>query len=1088
MKLRMLAAFVALSFSALPWPAWAQKADLPGLEGIWYSCANHEDNFDLIPEKHQVLFDKQGKLHSGKYQVEGNQIKFAGRKLVMTEGELDEGTTHWVNGRALLATRCPGSASQSQSALTGNGAAIPEKPEIKEKNEQQQAALPTAEAQNPAPAPAEAVVMKDGKTQVRLATGNFVKLKGGDQKERFEYVTLEPFQGQEAISFSATYFCREALLYGQVGYCGSGRIYITERTVAFQKDKGKIEFMSLRSATTIKSEGGREGDTFSIYDNRGKRYRFGSAKFDSPALMYLQAAITGFPNVYKQVKQLPAGQPVLTASAAALPEQPAQAVPGVQATQMVQERSAPARQDQASVADTFSLARDADIPGYDYGRFTKKPAASDRDRTLTVLDLATLQQRADGGDAVAQVELAIRYGAGRDLSQDFTQAAAWFRKAADQGNSIAQNDLAYLHAKGKGVPWDNAAALKLFRSAADHGNTSAQNNLAYMYRKAMGIPQDYAQAMAWNGKAADQGDTEALVILGSMYHGGFGVEDFKRALECYQKAADLQDPNGEIGLAMLYDLGHGVRGNSKNGFMLIQHAANRGYGPAQSMLAGRYDFGVGTRKDHAQALAWYRKAADQNYLPAVMKVADIYRDGDGVPKDDAKAAAWYNRASAEYLKFAEQGSLYAQSQLADMYRDGHGVRQDSKQAAVWYARAADQGDAAAKIELKKEQAKLGDATAQVELARMYRSGAGVPQDYQQAANWLSKAAAQGNEDAKKDLVAVNQEIVKQQAAQAQEQAKSKASDRRSWIALAGLAGASVASGHGADAATVLKAGLATAAVAAKVTSNNGGQDQTTTALTSLAQAANGQATNPIQQTANEQIAAIHALADAKTPQERAAVQQRLAAQQAFKQAAALAQGTGDKFNCVGASGADSGYNNGCQLVPGTNSTTTNGSSGGGTGGSTAGNSSSGAAATDGNNTSSASANTSTAGGSSSLSSNPNSAEKYDPNRHYSGPGAGMVATLLARSPGWSCPSSSAASFTYLPPVEQVCMRDSYVIAAVTEAYGAECEARLGRDKEAAADAKAMLENVANAKKMCSHAIAIGGSKSSCSTLDLVPCD
>ncbi len=68
------------------------------------------------------------------------------------------------------------------------------------------------------------------------------------------------------------------------------------------------------------------------------------------------------------------------------------------------------------------------------------------------------------------------------------------------------------------------------------------------------------------------------------------------------------------------------------------------------------------------------------------------------------------------------------------------------------------------------------------------------------------------------------------------------------------------------------------------------------------------------------------------------------------------------------------------------------------------------------------------------------------------------------------------------------MRDSYVIAAVAEAYGAECEARLGRDKEAAADAKAMLENVANAKKMCSHALAIGGVKSSCSTLDLVPCD
>src|SRR5258708_7808997 len=135
----------------------------------------------------------------------------------------------------------------------------------------------------------------------------------------------------------------------------------------------------------------------------------------------------------------------------------------------------------------------------------------------------------------------------------------------------------------------------------------------------------------------------------------------------------------------------------------------------------------------------------------------------------------------------------------------------------------------------------------------------------------------------------------------------------------------------------------------------------------------------------------------------------------------------------------------------------------------------------------------TAGGSSSPVSGPSSnssprpAETYNPNRHYSGPGAGLVDTLLARSPGWSCPSSTAASFTYTPPVEQVCMRDSYIIAAVAEAYGAECEARLGRDKEAAADAKAMMENVSNAKKMCSHALVIGGGGSRCSTLGLVPC-
>jgi hypothetical protein len=42
-------------------------------------------------------------------------------------------------------------------------------------------------------------------------------------------------------------------------------------------------------------------------------------------------------------------------------------------------------------------------------------------------------------------------------------------------------------------------------------------------------------------------------------------------------------------------------------------------------------------------------------------------------------------------------------------------------------------------------------------------------------------------------------------------------------------------------------------------------------------------------------------------------------------------------------------------------------------------------------------------------------EMYDPNRHYTGPNADQVSTLLSRSFGWSCPSSSTASVSWQPP-------------------------------------------------------------------------
>jgi hypothetical protein len=112
MKHWVILAIATLYFSLSP--ASAQIAT-SGLNGTWYSCANPQDRFDLVLEKHQVIFSTRGRSHSARYSVEGNQLKFAGRMLVMTDGELDEGHTHWVNGTALLATHCPGAVSGSQA-------------------------------------------------------------------------------------------------------------------------------------------------------------------------------------------------------------------------------------------------------------------------------------------------------------------------------------------------------------------------------------------------------------------------------------------------------------------------------------------------------------------------------------------------------------------------------------------------------------------------------------------------------------------------------------------------------------------------------------------------------------------------------------------------------------------------------------------------------------------------------------------------------------------------------------------------------------------------------------------------------------
>ena len=79
-----------------------------------------------------------------------------------------------------------------------------------------------------------------------------------------------------------------------------------------------------------------------------------------------------------------------------------------------------------------------------------------------------------------------------------------------------------------------------------------------------------------------------------------------------------------------------------------------------------------------------RTCAEQGYAPAQVQLGYVYARGDGVPEDDAEAVRWYRLA-------AEQGYAIAQNNLGFMYRDGYGVPEDHVLAYMWYNLAAAQG-------------------------------------------------------------------------------------------------------------------------------------------------------------------------------------------------------------------------------------------------------------------------------------------------------------------------------------------------------------------------------------------------------------
>jgi TPR repeat protein len=126
-------------------------------------------------------------------------------------------------------------------------------------------------------------------------------------------------------------------------------------------------------------------------------------------------------------------------------------------------------------------------------------------------------------DADVHFKMGNKYISGRELPQDYAEAAKWYRKAAEQGHAMAQSQLGLMFASGQGVPQDFAEAARWCRPAAEAGVAEAQWQLGDMHIKGQGVPQDYTKAAEWCRKAAEQGNPNAQMLLGALYHNGQGV-------------------------------------------------------------------------------------------------------------------------------------------------------------------------------------------------------------------------------------------------------------------------------------------------------------------------------------------------------------------------------------------------------------------------------------------------------------------------------------------------------------------------------------------------------------------------------------
>ena len=189
-------------------------------------------------------------------------------------------------------------------------------------------------------------------------------------------------------------------------------------------------------------------------------------------------------------------------------------------------------------------------------------------------------------------------------------------------------------------------------------------------------------------------------------------------------------------IGKMHCYGLGTEQDYEKAFEWFLKSAQEGNKFAQYSLANLYYYGNGVEKDLSQAFLWYRKSSEQGQPYAPYAVAQMYDKGEYVSQSEETAQRYYKVALSGFLELESKGqaddNLYYK--LGAMYKKGLGTEIDIPKAIEYFEKSAE------------------NMWSTYQLGRLYLFGAeGVEKDKEQAAQWLTKSANDGNEYAQNML-------------------------------------------------------------------------------------------------------------------------------------------------------------------------------------------------------------------------------------------------------------------------------------------------------------------------------------------------
>jgi len=236
---------------------------------------------------------------------------------------------------------------------------------------------------------------------------------------------------------------------------------------------------------------------------------------------------------------------------------------------------------------------------------------------------------------------------------------------------------------------------------------------------------------------ATNGEAEAQIALGDQFVEPGEARDLTAAADWYERAATQGNQLAQFKLGQLHfgESDGAFEPKPATGVRWLSGAAELGNEEAMRDLIAIHDEGRGIPRDPEISGKWMIKVAEFEKPADLVALGIRYYEANGVPRNRGRGAKLIARA-------AELGDATAQLYLARIYMtQGNGVVGNLEIAVRWFTEAAEQGD----------------LESQSYLGMLYASGQGVEKDYEASLLWLRRAADKGYPKAQANLAVMYSE-------------------------------------------------------------------------------------------------------------------------------------------------------------------------------------------------------------------------------------------------------------------------------------------------------------------------------------------